>query len=63
MNDRLVDLPKDMPDDVYQDLKKMKICGQRLNLSRAGDGGKQPFKGKGAKPHAGKGKGGARKKK
>jgi ATP-dependent RNA helicase DeaD len=57
-NFTFVDLPKDMPDDVYQDLKKMKICGQRLNLSRAGDGGKQPFKGKGAKPHAGKAKGG-----
>ena len=32
----LVDLPKDMPDDVFQDLKKMRVCGQVLNLSRAG---------------------------
>lgn len=30
----LVDLPKDMPDDVFQDLKNTRICGQRLEISR-----------------------------
>ena len=30
-----VDLPKDMPEDVFQDLKKTRVCGQRLNISRA----------------------------
>jgi len=35
-----VDLPKDMPEDVFQDLKKTRVCGQRLNISRA-DGGKK----------------------
>jgi ATP-dependent RNA helicase DeaD len=54
-----VDLPKDMPDDVFQDLKKMRICGQPLNLTRVGaaDGGK-PQRGKppqrGKKPSGGK---------
>jgi ATP-dependent RNA helicase DeaD len=40
-NYTLVDLPRDMPEDVYQDLKKMRVCGQVLNLSRvsAGKGG------------------------
>jgi len=38
-NYTMVDLPKDMPDDVFQDLKKMRICGQVLNLSRAGQSG------------------------
>ncbi|MEE4218897.1 MAG: DEAD/DEAH box helicase [Xanthomonadales bacterium] len=29
-----IDLPKDMPDDVFQDLKKTRVCGQRLEISR-----------------------------
>jgi ATP-dependent RNA helicase DeaD len=57
-NFTLVDLPKDMPEDVFQDLKKMRVCGQALNLSRVGasgggaragkrpPAGKKPFKGK-----------------
>lgn len=36
-----VDLPKDMPNDVFQDLKKTRVCGQRLNLSRADSGKKK----------------------
>jgi ATP-dependent RNA helicase DeaD len=47
-----------MPEDVFQDLKKMRVCGQALNLSRVGASGagapagkrppvgKKPFKGK-----------------
>jgi ATP-dependent RNA helicase DeaD len=53
----LVDLPKDMPEDVFQDLRKMRVCGQVLNLSRVGasgaaaagkrtPAGKRPFKDK-----------------
>ncbi len=30
----LVDLPAGMPNDVFQDLKKAWVCGQRLNISR-----------------------------
>nr|VFK52189.1 MAG: ATP-dependent RNA helicase DeaD [Candidatus Kentron sp. TUN]VFK52684.1 MAG: ATP-dependent RNA helicase DeaD [Candidatus Kentron sp. TUN]VFK53237.1 MAG: ATP-dependent RNA helicase DeaD [Candidatus Kentron sp. TUN] len=32
----LVDLPTGMPKDVFQDLRKTRVCGQRLNLSRLG---------------------------
>ena len=32
-NFSLVDLPRDMPDDVLQDLKNTRICGQRLDIS------------------------------
>ena len=31
----LVDLPKGMPNEVLQDLRKARVCGQRLNISRA----------------------------
>jgi ATP-dependent RNA helicase DeaD len=31
----LVDLPKGMPNEVMQDLRKARVCGQRLNISRA----------------------------
>jgi ATP-dependent RNA helicase DeaD len=30
----LVDLPKGMPHEIFLDLKKARVCGQRLNLSR-----------------------------
>ena len=30
----LVDLPEGMPKAVFQDLKKARVCGQRLNISR-----------------------------
>ena len=30
----LVDLPKGMPDDIFQDLRKVWVCGQRLAISR-----------------------------
>jgi len=55
----LVDLPKDMPDDVFQDLKKLRVCGQALNLSRVGLSGGKPQAAR--KPR--KGKGGKKKKK
>ncbi len=32
----LVDLPEGMPKEVFQDLKKARVCGQRLNISRLG---------------------------
>jgi ATP-dependent RNA helicase DeaD len=30
----LVDLPRGMPNEVMQDLRKARVCGQRLNISR-----------------------------
>ncbi len=30
----LVDLPVGMPNEVFKDLKKVRVCGQRLNISR-----------------------------
>ena len=41
----LVDLPLGMPKAVFQDLKKVWVCGQRLNISRLA----QPGKGKKAR--------------
>ncbi len=41
----LVDLPSGMPDEVFSDLRKTRVCGQRLMISRA-DGSPQPTKGK-----------------
>jgi len=62
-NFTLVDLPKDMPDDVFQDLKKMRICGRALNLSRVGAAGSGPTSGKKLRAGKGspKGKGGKKK--
>jgi ATP-dependent RNA helicase DeaD len=49
-NYSFVDLPKDMPQDVFLDLKKIRVCGQRLNLSRAEkEGMKPPTRKKGRK--------------
>jgi ATP-dependent RNA helicase DeaD len=46
----LVDLPSGMPQEVFQQLKKVWVAGQRLDISRAGDEDKaalkKPFKGK-----------------
>ena len=36
-----VDLPLGMPREVFQDLRKTRVCGQRLNISRPGKQGKQ----------------------
>jgi ATP-dependent RNA helicase DeaD len=44
----LVDLPVGMPKDIFMDLKKVRICGQAMNISLHGDG-KAPRKRK-AKP-------------
>jgi len=33
----LVDLPAGMPKDVFMDLKKVRICGQPMNISRYGE--------------------------
>ena len=30
----LVDLPQGMPNEVFQDLRKARVCGQRLDISR-----------------------------
>ena len=56
----LVDLPAGMPQDVFMDLKKVRVCGQPMNISRQGESG-APRKRKG-KPitrgmHKGKPKG------
>ncbi len=37
----LVDLPTGMPDEVFQDLRKTWVCGQRLNISRLEQPGKK----------------------
>jgi len=37
----LIDLPGDMPNDVFQDLKKTRVCGQRLDISRLERAGKK----------------------
>jgi len=58
-NFTLVDLPKDMPDDVFQDLCKLRVCGQALNLTRVDPAGRRPSSSK--KPA--KGKGGKKKRK
>lgn len=34
----LVDLPVGMPKDIFMDLKKVRICGQAMNISLHGDG-------------------------
>jgi ATP-dependent RNA helicase DeaD len=40
----LVDLPAGMPQDIYQDLKKAWVCGQRLKISRLQPSVKKPKK-------------------
>jgi len=43
----LVDLPAGMPKDVFMDLKKVRVCGQPMNISRQGEsGGPRKRKGK-----------------
>ena len=42
----LVDLPAGMPKDIFMDLKKVRICGQAMNISLHGEA-KAPRKGKG----------------
>jgi ATP-dependent RNA helicase DeaD len=41
-----VDLPRDMPEDVFLDLKNLRVRGQRMNISRIKAKGKQPPKGR-----------------
>ena len=66
----LVDLPVGMPKDIFMDLKKVRICGQAMNISLHGDGkaprkrkakpkGKSKARGK-SKPASRKGKPGKR---
>ncbi len=45
-----IDLPADMPKDIFMDLKKTWVCGQKLEISRLGE------ETKAAKPHKPKGK-------
>ncbi|MFT5138497.1 MAG: ATP-dependent RNA helicase DeaD [Lysobacterales bacterium] len=33
----LVDLPSGIPNDIFQDLKKVRVCGNRLDISRMGE--------------------------
>jgi ATP-dependent RNA helicase DeaD len=42
----LVDLPIGMPSDVFRDLKRTWVCGQRLNITRLESSGKQNKRGK-----------------
>jgi len=46
-----IDLPADMPKDIFMDLKKTRVCGQRLDISRLDDAAA-------ARPHRAKGAGG-----
>ena len=55
----LVDLPAGMPKDVFQDLKKTRICGRPMNISHHGDA-KAPRKRKGKPNPKGKPKGKAK---
>ena len=52
----LVDLPAGMPKDVFMDLKKVKICGQPMNISLQGEA-KTPRKRKGKPNPKGKPRG------
>jgi ATP-dependent RNA helicase DeaD len=52
----LVDLPAGMPKDIFSDLKKVKICGQAMNISLHGEA-KAPRKRKRKPSHRGKPKG------
>ncbi len=49
----LVDLPSGMPNEVFHDLKKVWVCGQRLNISRL-ESAAQGKAGNGAKHRKGK---------
>jgi len=49
----LVDLPAGMPKDIFLDLKKVRICGQPMNISRHGEA-KGPRKRKGKPKPKGK---------
>jgi ATP-dependent RNA helicase DeaD len=63
----LVDLPAGMPNDVFQDLRKTRVCGQALKISRldeaapknSGSGKQAPAK-KGGGKAAGKKKAGSK---
>jgi ATP-dependent RNA helicase DeaD len=52
----LVDLPAGMPKDIFADLKKVRVCGQAMNISLHGEG-KAPRKRKGKPSPKGKPKG------
>ena len=52
----LVDLPDGMPKDIFNDLKRVRICGQAMNISLHGDG-KAPRMQKGRPNPKGKPKG------
>jgi ATP-dependent RNA helicase DeaD len=45
----LIDLPAGMPRDIFNDLKKVRVCGQPLNISRL-DGDEQSAKGRSHPP-------------
>ncbi len=47
-----IDLPSGMPEDIFRDLQKVRVCGQMMRLSRAGED-RKPAR-KGASPKGGK---------
>jgi len=51
----LIDLPKGMPKEIFMDLKRTRICGQKINITRLGEARSAPHKGK-SKPPAKPGK-------
>ena len=55
----LVDLPAGMPKDIFMDLKKVRICGQAMDISLHGEA-KAPRKRKGKPSRKGKSKGNSR---
>jgi len=61
-----VDLPEGMPKDIFRELRKTWVCGQKLEISRMGggddEGFKPPRKKKGVKPGGKKKPQGARRK-
>jgi len=38
----LVDLPKGMPNEIFKDLQKTRVCGRPLRISKPGKGGSRP---------------------
>jgi ATP-dependent RNA helicase DeaD len=55
----LVDLPTGMPKDIFMDLKKVRVCGQAMNISLQSEA-RAPRKGKGKPGPKGKRKGNAK---
>ncbi len=50
----MIDLPADMPKEIFHDLKKVWVAGQQLKISRVGEGDSQPAKRKYSKRKPGR---------